>query len=123
LFFVISPPVRRIRQFPILIPPAGLDRQQTFQVSDAFHESQIFDNHHQINGIEVFLAQKTPGKIRFRIGCGLKLSANRTKESEISLADFRRDVQFFPDQHIDRYQIAQSEQFIACEPSLHVILP
>jgi hypothetical protein len=98
-------------------------RKQGFQVSDAFDKPDAPDNHHEVDGIEILFTKKASGEVRFRIGRGLKFIANWTKEPEISLADFRRDVQLIPNQPVDRYQIPQLKQFIARKSSFHRISP
>jgi hypothetical protein len=94
-------------------------RQKFFQVLDAFDESHAFHDHDQVNGIEIFLALKTARQVCFGIDCRLKLIANRTKKSEIAFADFARKAELIFDQIVDRYQISEFEQFIACKSPRH----
>jgi hypothetical protein len=93
------------------------------QISDSVYEVQALDRHDQVDGIEVFLAAKASGQIGPGIDRGVELAADRTEESEPSLADFRRDLQIVLYQPVDRYRVAQPEQFVACKSFFHRIPP
>jgi len=63
--------------------------------------------HDQLDGVEVSLAAKAPGEIGGWIGCGVELSAQRTRETQKALAILRGQAQGMFNQSVHRYLVSQ----------------
>ncbi len=55
---------------------------------DAFDKVQFLDDDYQIDGVEVFPAEKTSGQIGFGMDRGLKFGAQGAEETKDSLNHF-----------------------------------
>ena len=85
---------------------------------------QFGDRHHQINGIEVFLATKTSGQIGFRINRRVKFVANGTKKAKASLFVSAWDAQRVFDHYVSGDVITEAVKLLAGKmPCNHVKLP
>ena len=60
---------------------------------DGFDEVAAFDDHDEVDGVEVFLTAEAARKIRFALGSGVKLLAAWTKKAEVTLGDLHGQVE------------------------------
>jgi hypothetical protein len=100
---------------------AGKLLQHSRKEPGAFDKISVLTQHHQIDGIEVFLTPKASGQVGFLHGGGLKFATKRTKKAQMSLALLAGDQQFFGDKHIDRYEISQLIKLLGGKPSFHPV--
>jgi len=68
--------------------------------------------HDQLDGVEVSLAAKAPGEIRRRIGSGVELRTDRTREAKKALAILRGHSQGMFNQVVNRYLVSQIPELL-----------
>ena len=98
-----------------------MDGLQKFCAAD---KVGLSDQHHQIDGVKVFLATKTSGQIGLWVHSGVKLVAQGAKKTKAALGYTTRDTQSFFDQHLNVDLIAQGIKLAGRKKAIcHVRLP
>lgn len=87
---------------------------------DALNEVQAFVDHHQVNGVEVFLTAEASGEIGFGLCCGLEFGAQGAEEAKDSLDDFCGDVEDGFDEETDGDVVSHRKEFLGRIASIHV---
>jgi hypothetical protein len=78
---------------------------------DGFAEVAALDGHDHIDGVEVLVTAKTPGQIGFGIGCGVKLGAQGTEESEVPIRDLAGKTQEIGDEACNGDVVSKGSEF------------
>ena len=98
-----------------------MDGLQKFCAAD---KVGLSDQHHQIDGVKVFLATKTSGQIGLWVHSGVKPVAQRATKTKATFCHPTRNVQRFFDQHLNVDLIAQGVKLTGGKTAIgHVRLP
>ena len=76
------------------------------------------DQHHQIDGVKIFLAAKTSGQIGFRVDRSIKTVTNRAQKTEAAFCHPARDSHGFLDERPEADLIAQGIKLTAGKRSI-----
>jgi hypothetical protein len=94
------------------------------QKSHAVNKVGLSDQHHQIDGVKIFLTPKTSGQIGLWVYGGVKPMAQGAPKAKTALGHPRWDRQRFFDQPLNVNPIAQGIKLVAGKtPFCHVMLP
>ena len=63
-------------------------REQALKIPNGFNEIEVFGCHHDLDGIEVSFAAKTPGKVCFTLCGSVMVEADRAKKTQVTLTCF-----------------------------------
>jgi hypothetical protein len=84
----------------------------------------LSDQHHQIDGVIIFLTAKTPGQVGLWVYRGVKTVAQGTQKTKAAFYHPARDTQCFFDEHLNIDLIAQSIKLAGGKTAIgHVRLP
>src|SRR4030042_767976 len=72
--------------------------QKVREVIYGLQECALADEHHDVDGVEVALAQEATGEVRSAVGCGADFLANRAQEADEAFGVFGRNLQRTDDQ-------------------------
>jgi hypothetical protein len=67
----------------------------------------VVDNHHHVNGVEVFLTSEAAGEVGLLVRGGMKFRAQRAEKAQIVLRVFERELEDGGHKIVNEYLISK----------------